>query len=218
MLFGKVDVRHVAINGNVVLGEQGGIELRYVDVLATTGIGVSSGWHAYALVFDSDITAPTPVEGYSPVQSLLVLDSRLSGTMTDSTLEGRLCSGSVLRPGVWANDTFIPTGSFQPTSIRCAPRSPSAAGPSVTGIHATGTGSAFTFTADPGTSRCQDREIWTLVGPVRITSDSGNAGFHCYEVDHSTGVRTLPRGEYIVTLQLVTNGVWAARAMSFVVT
>ena len=62
--------------------------------------------------------------------------------------------------------------------------------------------------SSPGSTRCQDRERWTISGPNNIVSDSGNVGWHCYDNAHVMGNTSyrLDSGDYTATLTLYANG------------
>jgi hypothetical protein len=105
-----------------------------------------------------------------------------------------------------------------PTATATTIPAPTYPDPVPGGLTATNQGSnSYTFGA-PNSSKCQEREAWSLTGPTPHSSDSGNVGWHCYPVTHATGPFTLAAGNYTITLTLYGNGKQNTASQSFTVT
>lgn len=99
----------------------GSLQLSNSEVYTSTGSGISVNFGG-ATVRYSSITAPTPLEApYYFGTAIRAYDSVLSGTMIPEGPASLSCIASLIRPGVWQGQTFIPTGPYSPTSTRCTP-------------------------------------------------------------------------------------------------
>jgi hypothetical protein len=151
------------------------------------------------------------------------VDNGASNTSDEAVTISSVVLGTVVSPVDSATPTTATTATpttaktAAPTTATTATPPPTYPDPVAGNLTVTNLGSnSYKFGA-PNSSKCQERETWTLTGPTPHSSDSGNIGWHCYPITHNTGPFTLTAGNYTITLTLYGNGKQNTSSQSFTV-